>query len=144
MKSDIPWKNPGTPGMVTVMCGLAPEPAAPGPLAPPSREPRSWARLASATPSGGWPMEVVLVVWVVVWPDVFAPQEAWGGTGLEEEKEEEAEEDEEEEVEKEKEWEAEEELVDVWSPGGTGKEKTSELLSIFFEHYKIKPIIHPI
>lgn len=111
----MPWKNPGTPGTVTVICGLAPEPGAPGLPAPPSREPRSWARLASATPSGGWPTEVVLVV---VWPE-----ERWGGTGLEE---------------------AEEELVDVWSPGGTGKEKTSELLSIFFEHYKIKPIIHPI
>ena len=99
----MPWKNPGTPGTVTVICGLAPAPGAPGPPAPPRREPRNWARLASATPADGWPTEVV------VWPEVVSP-EGRGGTGLEE-------------VDK-------EELVDVWSPGRTGK-KTCDSLLIF-------------
>lgn len=58
----MPWKKAGTPGRVTVMEGAGPEPVPPGPVAPPRREPRSWARLPSELPSVGWPIEVVLVV----------------------------------------------------------------------------------
>lgn len=76
VKSDMPWKKPGIPGNVTVMEGAGPEPGPPGPAAPPSRELRSWARFPSGLPSAGWPMEVVLVVWVDVCPEVLA--EGWG------------------------------------------------------------------
>lgn len=86
MKSDMPWKKPGTPGTVTVMEGAAPAPGVPAPAAPPRREPRSWARLPSGAPSWGWPVDVVLVVWVDVCPEVFAG--AVGGTEEEEEEEE--------------------------------------------------------
>lgn len=76
VKSDTPRKKPGTPGSVTVMEGAGPDPSA-----PPSREPRSWARLPSGLPSAGWPTEVVRVVWV----------EGGGGNRVEESDEEEVE-----------------------------------------------------
>lgn len=78
MKSDMLWKKAGTPGSVTVMEGAGPEPAPPGPTTPPSREPRSWARF----PSELRPIEVVLVVWVDVCPEVLA--EVGGGDVVEE------------------------------------------------------------
>ena len=99
----MPWKKPGTPGCVTVMEGAGPELGPPGPAAPPSREPRSWARLPSVLPSVGWPMEVVLVVWVDVCPEVLA--EGGGGDVVEK--------SDEEDVEKED--------VDIRSPGGVTK-----------------------
>lgn len=76
------WKKGGTPGRVTVMEGVGPEPAPPGPTTPPSREPRSWARFPSELPSAGWPIEVVLVVWVDVCPEVL--KEGGGGNVVEE------------------------------------------------------------
>lgn len=89
VKSDMPWKKPGTPGSVTVMEGAAPDPGPPGPPAPPSREPRSRARLPSGLPSAAWPTEAVLVVWVDVCPEVLA--EGGGGDVVEESEEEEVE-----------------------------------------------------
>lgn len=73
------WKKPGTPGSVTVMDGASPEPGPPAPAAP-SREPKSWAIFASGLLSAGWPIEVVLVVWVDVCPDVLA--EGKGGEAV--------------------------------------------------------------
>lgn len=69
VKSDMLWKKGGTPGRVTVMEGVGPEPAAPGTTTPPSREPRIWARFPSELPT-----EVVLVVWVDVCPEVLAKE----------------------------------------------------------------------
>lgn len=109
VKSDIPWKKPGTPGSVTVMEGAGPEPGPPGPAAPPSREPRSWARFPSGLPSAGWPMEVVLVVWVDVCPEVLA--ERGGGDVVEESDEDEVETD----------CELAEEELDMGSPGAENR-----------------------
>lgn len=123
MKSDVPWKKLGTPGTVTVMDGVAPKTGAPGPATPPSREPRSWARLPSVTPSGGWPMEVVLVVRVVVCPEVFV--EVGGGGGEVVENEESG-----EEVEKEKVWVWDEEEVVAGSPMEMRKTGQSQLFKV--------------
>lgn len=82
VKSDMLWKKGGTAGRVTVMEGGGLEPAPPGPTIPPSREPRSWARLPSELPSAGWPTEVVLVGRVDVCPEVLA--EGGGGNVVEE------------------------------------------------------------
>lgn len=85
----MPWKKPGTAGSVTVMEGAGPELGPPGPDAPPSREPRSWVKFPSGLPSPGWPIVVVLVVWVDVCPEVLA--EGGGGDVVEESEEEEVE-----------------------------------------------------
>lgn len=109
----MPWRKWGTPGSVTVMDGAGPEPGPLGPATPPSRrgEPRSWARFPSGLPSTGWPMEVVMVVWVDVCPAEVLEEE-WGGDMVEELDE--------KEVEKEDSVLFEEE-VDMESPGAVRK-----------------------
>lgn len=90
VKSNMPWKKAGTPGRVTVIEGAGPEP---GPAAPPSREPRSWARFPSGLPSAGRPVKVVPVVSVDVCPEVLAEGGGGGGDVVEESDEEEVEKD---------------------------------------------------
>lgn len=108
-RSDMPWKKPGR---VTVMEGAGPEPPPPSPAAPPSREPRSWARFPSGLPSAGCPTEAVLVVCVDVCPEVLAER------GVEDT----VEESDKDEVEKEG-WGLVEDVV-TGSPRGREKTKT--------------------
>lgn len=113
------WKKAGTPGRVTVMEGAGPEPTLSGPTTPPSKEPSNWARFPSEPLSAGWPIEVVLVVWVDVCPEVLA--EGGGGDVVEESDKVEVE----EEV-----WELLEEDEDTGSPRGVRKTGQSTAWSI--------------
>lgn len=88
--SEMPWKKSGTLGSVTVMEEASPEPEAPGPAAP-IKEPKSCTTFASGLPSAGWPMEVVLVVWVDVSPEVL--METTGGDVVVDSEEDEVEKD---------------------------------------------------
>lgn len=91
----MPWMKAGTPGIVTVMEGEAPETFPPTPVAPPKREPSRWGKFPSRPSVCDWPVGAVLVVLEEVCVDVLADEE--GAV--------------EEEVENEKEW--DDEPVDV-------------------------------
>ena len=85
----MPWKKlPGMPGRVTVMAGAPPA----TPAGPPSREPSSWARWPSGSPSAGGRVEEVEELLLlllleeeevveVVWPDRLAEGGGGGGGG---------------------------------------------------------------